>query len=411
MLDLLPVEILLQIISYMSCSAAVCFALASHLAHELVGDQPFKDLRSLPENANTELPLFRSLLAHDLPDWHYCPRCRSLHPTFGSEGPGVPHRQKAAEKDWLHRRFFGTVLPCHEHDQVHFPDGYFLTWRDVHLAMKRHRYGPAHGIPLRNLCARDSKPFPTWAPLVSGQTFEACISNGRLRLKRESRFTVPRATQTDEPLPVRRPPGCTERKIWIAVLRASFLPQERFLFPHPRHVPDALIFALCLHLRVRVDCLRGRAAATDMVSTLQLLQLHERVQCVLAHSPGQAVGACQDCQRAPNRCPACGVQYSIRRDGDAIVVTGLYDFGQGMSPADPDWRRHQQNLMSVHLSLGQSASLGPGFFKGLEPYKMSPRFLARGGLENSHDAVGATKQSQCPPPTPSPQPSASRLLA
>ena len=336
--DTLPVETLLQIITYLPCSAAVCFALSCHFAQALVGKEPFKEV----QNRQAELSLLRSLLAHDYGGWDYCPRCRTLHPIYGSEGPGVPSRQKVEEKKWLARRF-PSEAPCYEDNQVFFQEDYFLTWRDVHLVMLRHHYGSAHGIPLQNLTVRSAKLFEPWTHIKSNQSFEASIRAGALRLKREIRFTVPVVSQRIESSNPRLPPPPHPHMRSLLYLRV--------LYTHPLDNPHAVSFALCQHMHSRVDKLRQPLEdAPEPAPGLQLQQLHERIRCVLQHPSDQKHSACEACGRASRRCPVCDVEYQIsRKDLNTIIVRATYDFGPGKTPDDPKWQRHRQHVMSKHI--------------------------------------------------------------
>ena len=363
--DTLPVELLLNIVTRLSGSATACFALTSHYALDLVGEQSFIDLRPGQKYA-FDMPHFRMLLGRDMAGWDFCPGCKTLHPHFYTEGPGVPQQKKTEEKKWQARRFADKHI-CHERDQVYFHDGYFLTWRDVHLAMRHHQLGPGYGIPLSNLSVRHSKLFDldwSWLPpkeVESSQSFEALIVDGDLCLDRTCKFTIPSSFKDrghDEALHIHENETPSLRKRRGTAVRPQSLPT--MLFPNPVHNSNITTFALCQHLRARLDRLRDPNFITLDSANYQLLQFHKHLQCTLAHAHDQLLDACERCRAAPSRCPVCDVEYRIGKEGPAtIVVKARYNFGEGLTPGSFMWRRHRQHLTAWYLNQDKGAE-SPG---------------------------------------------------
>ena len=252
--------------------------------------------------------------------------------------------------------------------------------------MKRHRQGLDYGIPLRNLCVQDVKAFPPRMSVQSAQSFRPFISNNRLYLKRETRITVPhgharnmdRNVQENSQLGNDAPQARQSlRDISFRVSSAKRAGRNEHIFPNPLDNPDAITFALCLHLRARIDRLRGHSVIVELpATTTRLLQLHERMQCVLTHPRAQKTSECEKCRQAPAQCPVCKAEYQIAREGkDTLVVTAQYDFGRAIHPFDSAWKRHLQHSTSTYFSGGESA--GIEYFKGRQKLQVESRLLTQ----------------------------------
>src|SRR6266498_1469426 len=141
----LPPEILLSIIKFLPISGAASLTLCNHALLQALGTRYWRLLRYGNENEN-QREIFLSSLARDLPAHFFCYHCSRLHlrDKVGPPGPAFQPLNRLSC-----RNKHESIWPCflsHRCDS-----DYRFVFPHLHLAMKRHRRGPSHGIPLDSL--------------------------------------------------------------------------------------------------------------------------------------------------------------------------------------------------------------------------------------------------------------------
>ena len=130
LLEILPVEILQSIFSYLPISAAVSLTLCSHRMLYVFGNQIWDALR----NQESDREEFWDCLQKDLPNHRLCHHCVKFH-LRKSPQDFLPASLENPECDW----------ELNELDS--FPPTR-VTYRPVQLVMNRHRFGLSHGMSL-----------------------------------------------------------------------------------------------------------------------------------------------------------------------------------------------------------------------------------------------------------------------
>ncbi|MCJ1351543.1 MAG: hypothetical protein MMC33_001527 [Icmadophila ericetorum] len=137
----LPPEVVQEIATVLPVASAACLALTSHSMAAILGTQYWKFHSRNDKND------FLACLEQDLPQYRHCLTCAMFHPAAGrrTHKGCISLREKSTSEE-----------ECKKADgNVDLSDGYVIQYRDVQLALNRHRYGSQHGIGLDAFAYRE----------------------------------------------------------------------------------------------------------------------------------------------------------------------------------------------------------------------------------------------------------------
>ena len=268
MMEKLPVEIVQYISTFLSISSLACLALTCRSMKEVVGTTPWRHLKRPTE----EKHLFLACLEKDTPAYFHCHFCEKLHrPRY------LPMHAVHEFTEWHCTLTNG---------RLNVGTGYHILYEHVQLAMKRHRLGGHHGIPLDVFSYRGS--VSTLRHKNEWLEIEARIFAGELLVYRRYTATL---------------------KSWV---------------DHRRYERNLRV---CPHFGRR-EIIHDRSNYEG--------SLLERARCRLKHT---RVASCTSCIEV-NQCTSCLTDWNIEQNGSRIILTIWKNLGSGESPSDPRWRHH-----------------------------------------------------------------------
>ncbi|EFQ99642.1 F-box domain-containing protein [Nannizzia gypsea CBS 118893] len=140
----LPPEIISMIASYLPPADVACIALCNHATLCRLGYRVWDTLDAFPSDRK----VFLNRLAADLPPFYFCHICSILHPRDCLDPPGPTFSSKRPLN--FHEGTVSSLRPFLVHPRFH--SLYSFYHYHLQLAMKRHYYGPEHGISTDSLC-------------------------------------------------------------------------------------------------------------------------------------------------------------------------------------------------------------------------------------------------------------------
>lgn len=157
----LPPELLIQISDFLPSSSTASFALCNKHLTSLLGSKSWISLRSDPNPEQTQQRIhFLTLLSRDLPSQYACHTCLILHSSSSVPVPGNPTARYQPNRCTYDST--PSLHSCFAHESLHISNyiaSYSLLFSHVQLALKRHKYGPKHGIPLQDLAYKELRLF------------------------------------------------------------------------------------------------------------------------------------------------------------------------------------------------------------------------------------------------------------
>lgn len=264
LLERLPVELLHYISSYLPTSSTACLTLCSHYLLYALGTQHWERLRAEDDEREAFLGFFEKEFPHH---W-LCHRCAIFHRIMPTDKDPWPWN--------INER--GCILSEPPLSGTYF----YVRHRTVELAMKRHFYGAAHGVPLSVF----SWPFENFAHRQINTT--ARIIGDNFYLRWHYRF--------EEPL-----------RFWSTFARERVLP------------------LLCHH----IDLTEGYKKIRTLLA------------CKLQH---MGVKDCLHCMMYMH-CPRCPTEYELgasklKHGVKVLEFTTWKNLGSGRTPRDPNWEMH-----------------------------------------------------------------------
>ena len=147
--DALPSELLFIIASHMSLVDKASFSLSRRSLLSTLGTQHFPPLRLDKDNNNKDRETFLLRLAKDLPALFLCFNCCFLHHRDAVSPPGPALWSRRILQCLDRGPYLGKLWSCvkvHRHRS-----NYVFAFPHLQLAIKRHYYGPDHGISTESL--------------------------------------------------------------------------------------------------------------------------------------------------------------------------------------------------------------------------------------------------------------------
>ena len=147
-------ELLLLITAFLDASDAACLALTHRALAAKLGSHSWNTLLTTDAD-DIQREVFLNRLAQDLPDFWCCQPCLRLHrkalvpPCVTLQGGSLHCMTRK------HRILLGSHGNCGHQDMSR----YALRFPHVHLAMKRHRNGGNHGIPVESLAVTEVQTY------------------------------------------------------------------------------------------------------------------------------------------------------------------------------------------------------------------------------------------------------------
>lgn len=146
----LPPEIIIQIAEFLPTLSAASLVLCNKRAAAQLGSRTW----NLFSKGSEDCINFLSILSRDLPRHHVCHGCSRFHLSSSIPLPSdfsAPREPDPCFPEYPRGNRWGrTFIP-------RYFSPYELRFSHVQLALKRHHYGPNHGIPLSDLSHTDLK--------------------------------------------------------------------------------------------------------------------------------------------------------------------------------------------------------------------------------------------------------------
>lgn len=292
----LPSEILQIIIEYLSPADRASLTLCSHVLLWALGNKYWSSLRSGKEDEDYR-ESFLTTLARDLPGHFFCHHCSRLHlwHEVGPPGPALQPKNR---------------LPCVE-DQLELwrcvrahlsMSRYRFVFPHLQLAMRRHYYGPGHGIPTESLSFTEvqvhiDEDKPEQVTTLLSVEARICLEPTSLSLRIQQWALIDSAKRD------------------LMLLKTKFV-------------------MVCDHVTTR-------SAEISRLIESKLKRHHTESVCRL--------------DSEVLKCRYCNIDFQVQikevgNEGTALVITKWLDLGPGLTPMDTTWR--------VHLARDRDAEIG-----------------------------------------------------
>lgn len=294
MLERLPVELLQHIVSYLNVPSAASFALCSRFVSLTLGTQHWSAVKEEREQRR----VFLAMIQKDFPVYRLCHSCVKFHDRNLETIPLDPSFTRSP----LNR----CIQP---EDFIYGPNNLCMSHQQVQLAMDRHFFGSAHGIPLdvfsqeRHIPAAGIWSIFEWNSSEHDISLCARIIDDSLLIRWQLRICMSQVLPRLR-WPQGQPTICmSRRQPRITDIRRS-------------------ISALCPHRRNNID--------DDIARS---------VICMISHIDGPEW--CDLCTGI-NSCLYCFTDFKVELEGDAentaLIVTAWTDLGSGRNKDDPKWQ-------------------------------------------------------------------------
>ncbi|KAK0114140.1 hypothetical protein ONS95_013642 [Cadophora gregata] len=135
-LDDLPPLVLLCVGDFLSSSSSACLSISSKNLYDTFANK----YQACLSTSGPDYIQFLALYAKDLPDHFPCPFCNRLHSNDVVPLPGAPTTNSAPAT--------AAGPACPRIQQSHYSDIEPVTFPQIQVAMKNHKFGDPHGIPL-----------------------------------------------------------------------------------------------------------------------------------------------------------------------------------------------------------------------------------------------------------------------
>ncbi|BDD59937.1 hypothetical protein MAP00_005106 [Monascus purpureus] len=276
----LPTEIMQMITEYLLPVDAASFSLCNRTILHVLG-------RGRLEFPDSETRMqFLVQLQRDLPSYFFCESCSVLHPCDYIGPPGPAFQPTERLRGHLENNELPSLWRSVDVHPMHSLYDFNIT--HLQLAMKRHYYGPAHGISTESLSYSEVRFFEerSITTLLSVEA-RACFSDSL----------------------------CLRIQNWALVKTAS---SDQF-------VSGIGFIWICTHLSIR------DANISQFVRS-KLDAYHNGRE---SHTTSPIF-----------KCRMCGIDYQLQirscgDEGPALVITKWLDLGVGMAPTTGDeWKRH-----------------------------------------------------------------------
>jgi hypothetical protein len=273
----LPLELVLQIAELVPPVSVACFALCNRQLRRGLKRRARAFFRAANHNERIE---YLTLLARDLPARFVCHTCFRLHRRSDVQLPGSTSRHRS-------RRCIYEAPSLRPGATFKFK----VKFAHVHLIMKRHYHGAAHGLPLETLRHVEIDKGVNWG-VTRLLSVDATIDSNELLLRSQQ---------------------------WILLRRSQRQEFARY----------EIFEALCYHVETgQLDRFRMR----DFVSTrLERLDSGERSEVEVL------------------QCQECDMDYTVDavlfgKSRIAMLVTRWFNLGAGVDPLDEKWLCHHTHL-------------------------------------------------------------------
>ncbi|KAL2063735.1 hypothetical protein VTL71DRAFT_5540 [Oculimacula yallundae] len=295
-----PTELVVLISSYLPTSSIATLALCNKKLSAMLSDQVWTYLR----DHKLERIEFLTLLSRDLPLRYACNGCGNLHLSSTVPGPGDKHTRQqpmsCIPASTLGGYYVDNVLPISD-----YFCNYSLRFAHVQLALKRHRYGPPHGISLQDLGYSEIR-------LIGHNAFFFTVE---ARIDAETGELLLRSQE------------------WIVSMQH---PRSHFMSRSMNH-------GVCQHLMTY----HGELGLDDTLTGIMRCRVsHNQTHGIDPRNsvPGRQESTC-DCMRL-HQCQVCPMEYhldivDLRNVGETLCVTKWFNLGCGSSAQDPLWRGHE----------------------------------------------------------------------
>ena len=283
--EILPLEMIQYIASFLPSSAAAAFALCNHYLRYALGAQYWMELREPRQRKEREL--FLQLLDRDLLDHVFCHHCARLHL---STPPGMG--------DWDDVQLYNRMRlrRCYDEEmraRTYFYYPHTFRFENVQMAMKLHRLG----LDTKKYLEALSHVERTSYPLPHVEIFHARIVSDEMIIRAQHWFYL--------------------------IPDGPILKLSREVSPCPR---------VCAHLQSSLHYIDDNT-------------LTKLLHCKVRHI-NKKQDPCTQCTGL-TQCRYCPTEMQIdvkmfRGWGTALVVTKWLAVGSGESPQDPKWLSHLQ---------------------------------------------------------------------
>ncbi|EGE06896.1 F-box domain-containing protein [Trichophyton equinum CBS 127.97] len=298
----LPPEIMSMIANHLPLVDVACLALCNHTTSSILCGA-WDTLDAFPSDRQ----VFLNRLAADLPPFYFCHFCSILHPRDCLDPPGPTVLPKRPLNS--HEGRVSSLRPFLVHPEL--DSLYSFYHYHLQLAMKRHYYGPDHGISTDSLLFTEvhrQKETSTTSLL----SLEARVCSG--------------------------PCLCLRIQTWAAVETRSI----------DRLILNINFVFLCDHVGMRRVGMRGQDPIMPPLVRSAFTKSKISKQRGLPFEPDVF------------NCRACGADYQVEvraldRNRLAIVTTKWINLGAGLDPDDIRWKKNSQIQRSVDLDAVRSS--------------------------------------------------------
>lgn len=182
-LDELPPLVLLCVGDFLTPSTLACLAISRKKLHNTFGRKHQACLAA----SGPGYFAFIALYASDLPDHFHCQSCNALHSNAVAPLPGMATSSSTLS--------MASTRACTRASHNHDLTPVAVTFPQVQVAMKNHKFGPPHGIPLSGFAFTENKNLSRLHgygfKLSAVNSCEARIFNGEITLRTQRWMRLP----------------------------------------------------------------------------------------------------------------------------------------------------------------------------------------------------------------------------
>ena len=277
----LPPELILLISDSLPAASTACLALCSHRFSRILGSSAWTSLQLQHQGHRMS---FFYLLERDLPEYFACRRCKRLHQNNKVQWPMSGKRLQDVPCVGVFRLFGPPRTTMFRPSRTTM---YLINYAHVQLVMKRHYYGPSHGLSIKCFLHTELKEYDARGTVELFSVDARIVSNELLMRSQQ----------------------------WILVS------QHR----SGEFVTRTLLHSICTHIRTGI----WRDDRLLNVIRPRLNQLKAQGRCYTE----------------TEQCTKCHMDFVLDAldfgdGGVALFVTRWVNLGAGLDMADPKWIHH-----------------------------------------------------------------------